>query len=104
MENKINKMKEKTKEFWENNKDIIKEGVAWCLFAGVTFTIGYLAGGSNEKSKIIEKQSKTIQELENICKKQEASYCKSISDGLRHGSSYAGKQMNYRKQHISKVA
>lgn len=104
MENKINKMKDKTKEFWENNKDVIKEGAKWCVYLGVTFTIGYLVYNNQERSKIIEKQSKTIQELKNICKKQDALHCKSISDGLRHGSSYAGKQMNYRKQHLSKVA
>lgn len=103
MENKINKMKDKTKEFWENNKDIII-GFTCGIFVGATITIVFWAGNNNKKNKIIENQSKTIKELKNICKAKDNLNCRAISDGLRHGSPYAGKQMNYRKQQLRKVA
>ena len=94
MENRINEMKDKTKEFWENNKDKIKKGAKWCAYLSV---IGFLVVDNIKKGKRID-------ELTDICNLKDSLYCEAISDGLRHGSSYAGRQMNYRKQLLGKVA
>ncbi len=57
---------------------------------------------SKEKSylEIIKKQKKYINDLEKRHEEKDIIFIEMISDGLRHGSSKAGKHMNDRKLYI----
>lgn len=45
-------------------------------------------------------QRKRIKELENLCEEKDSFFKEMISDGMRHGSSLAGKHMSDRKRYL----
>lgn len=51
---------------------------------------------------IIKTQDKRIKQLERLCYEKDAHFSSLMSDGLRHGSSLAGKYMNDKKQYKEK--
>ena len=48
----------------------------------------------------IEAQSKRIEELEDLAEEKDEFFSHSIGDGLRHGSRWAAKQMNDKKNYL----
>lgn len=64
------------------------------------FAAVYFFGRLQEEkhsSKIIALKNDRINELINLCEEKDSFYKEMISDGLRHGSSKAARQMAYKK-------
>lgn len=98
------------------------------IAAGTVAVIGavaYVANNSHEKDQQLEKNARLTEEnarlsddlvierevsdrlasrvveLENLCDEKDDYFRETISDGLRHGSSLAGKHMADRRQYIN---
>ena len=50
--------------------------------------------------KVVERKDERIKQLEDLCAEKDEYYLSAISDGMRHGSSDAARQMAYRKQYL----
>lgn len=99
-----------------------KKGIAWAAAIGA---IAYVANNSHEKDQLLEKNTRLTEEnaqlsddlvierevsdrlasrvveLENLCYEKDDYFRETISDGLRHGSSLAGKHMADRRQYLN---
>lgn len=88
-------------------------------------TVAYVANNSHEKDQLQEKNARLTEEnaqlsddlvierevsdrlasrvveLENLCDEKDDYFRETISDGLRHGSSLAGKHMADRRQYLN---
>ncbi len=98
------------------------------IAAGTIAVIGavaYVANNSHEKDQLLEKNARLteenaqlsddlvierevsdrlasrVAELENLCDEKDGYFRETISDGLRHGSSLAGKHMADRRQYLN---
>lgn len=98
------------------------------IAAGTVAVIGavaYVANNSHEKDQQLEKNARLTEEntrlsddlvierevsdrlasrvveLENLCDEKDGYFRETISDGLRHGSSLAGKHMADRRQYLN---
>lgn len=98
------------------------------IAAGTVAVIGavaYVANNSHEKDQLLEKNARLTEEnaqlsddlvierevsdrlasrvveLENLCDEKDDYFRETISDGLRHGSSLAGKHMADRRQYLN---
>lgn len=98
------------------------------IVAGTVAAIGavaYVANNSHEKDQLLEKNARLTEEnaqlsddlvierevsdrlasrvveLENLCDEKDDYFRETISDGLRHGSSLAGKHMADRRQYLN---
>lgn len=98
------------------------------IAAGTVAVIGavaYVADNSHEKDQLLEKNARLMEEnaqlsddlvierevsdrlasrvveLENLCDEKDDYFRETISDGLRHGSSLAGKHMADRRQYLN---
>lgn len=98
------------------------------IAAGTVAVIGavaYVANNSHEKDHLLEKNARLTEEnaqlsddlvierevsdrlasrvveLENLCDEKDDYFRETISDGLRHGSSLAGKHMADRRQYLN---
>lgn len=98
------------------------------IAAGAVAVIGavaYVANNSHEKDQLLEKNARLTEEnaqlsddliiecevsdrlasrvveLENLCDEKDDYFRETISDGLRHGSSLAGKHMADRRQYLN---
>ena len=91
------------------------------IAAGTVAVIGavaYVADNSHEKDQLLEKNARLsddlvierevsdrlasrVVELENLCDEKDDYFRETISDGLRHGSSLAGKHMADRRQYLN---
>lgn len=98
------------------------------IAAGTVAVIGavaYVANNSHEKDQLLEKNARLTEEnaqlsddlvierevsdrlasrvveLENLCDEKDGYFRETISDGLRHGSSLAGKHMADRRQYLN---
>lgn len=49
------------------------------------------------------RKNKRIRELENLCKEKDFHFNKLMADGLRHGSSLAGKYMQDKKNYYKNI-
>lgn len=120
-----------TREKVEAIPYIVKEGAAKAvqfvkehkkgIVAGTVAAIGavaYVANNSHEKDQLLEKNARLsddlvierevsdrlasrVVELENLCDEKDDYFRETISDGLRHGSSLAGKHMADRRQYLN---
>ena len=103
----------------EHKKEIVAGTVA------VIGTVAYVANNSHEKDRLLEKNARLTEEnarlsddlvierevsdrlasrvveLENLCDEKDDYFRETISDGLRHGSSLAGKHMADRRQYLN---
>lgn len=103
-------------------KEHKKEIVAWAAVIGA---VAYVANNSHEKDQLLEKNTRLTEEnaqlsddlvierevsdrlasrvveLENLCDEKDDYFRETISDGLRHGSSLAGKHMADRRQYLN---
>lgn len=103
-------------------KEHKKEIVAWAAAIGA---VAYVANNSHEKDQLLEKNTRLTEEnaqlsddlvierevsgrlasrvveLENLCDEKDDYFRETISDGLRHGSSLAGKHMADRRQYLN---
>lgn len=62
-----------------------------------------LFGKSKEIKRLQQEnlqQRKRIKQLENLCEEKDSFFKEMISDGMRHGSSLAGKHMSDRKKYL----
>lgn len=99
-----------------------KKGIAWAAAIGA---VTYVANNSHEKDQLLEKNTRLTEEnaqlsddlvierevsdrlasrvveLENLCDEKDDYFRETISDGLRHGSSLAGKHMADRRQYLN---
>lgn len=99
-----------------------KQIVAWAAAIGA---VAYVANNSHEKDQLLEKNTRLTEEnaqlsddlvierevsgrlasrvveLENLCDEKDGYFRETISDGLRHGSSLAGKHMADRRQYLN---
>ena len=98
------------------------------IVAGTVAAIGavaYVANNSHERDRLLEKNARLTEEnarlsddlvierevsdrlasrvveLENLCDEKDDYFRETISDGLRHGSSLAGKHMADRRQYLN---
>lgn len=61
-----------------------------------------LFGGRDKRDKIkIGMLERRVKELEDLCEEKDSFFSEMISDGLRHGSSIAGKHMADKKKYKS---
>lgn len=96
--------------------------VAWAAAIGA---VAYVANNSHEKDQLLEKNTRLTEEnaqlsddlvierevsdrlasrvveLENLCDEKDDYFQETISDGLRHGSSLAGKHMADQRQYLN---
>lgn len=103
-------------------KEHKKEIVAWAAAIGA---VAYVVNNSYEKDQLLEKNTRLTEEnaqlsddlvierevsdrlasrvveLENLCDEKDDYFRETISDGLRHGSSLAGKHMADRRQYLN---
>lgn len=103
----------------EHKKEFVAGTVA------VIGTVAYVANNSHEKDQLQEKNARLTEEnaqlsddlvierevsdrlasrvveLENLCDEKDDYFRETISDGLRHGSSLAGKHMADRRQYLN---
>lgn len=108
----------KAAQFVKEHKQI----VAWVAAIGA---VAYVANNSHEKDQLLEKNTRLTEEnaqlsddlviecevsdrlasrvveLENLCDEKDDYFRETISDGLRHGSSLAGKHMADRRQYLN---
>ena len=99
-----------------------KKGIDWAAAIGA---VAYVANNSHEKDQLLEKNTRLTEEnaqlsddlvierevsdrlasrvveLENLCDEKDDYFRETISDGLRHGSSLAGKHMADRRQYLN---
>ena len=62
-----------------------------------------LFGGRDKRDKIkIGMLERRVKELEDLCEEKDSFFSAMISDGLRHGSSIAGKHMADKKKYNNK--
>ena len=104
-------------------KEHKKEIAAWTV--AVIGAVAYVANNSHEKDQLLEKNARLTEEnaqlsgdlvierevsdrlasrvveLENLCDEKDDYFRETISDGLRHGSSLAGKHMADRRQYLN---
>ena len=50
--------------------------------------------------KEVARKDNRIKQLEDLCAEKDEYFLSAISDGMRHGSSDAARQMAYRKQYL----
>lgn len=105
---------EEAKTFCREHSVEIAEG-AVMVAAGCACACGVLVYSNNNKSKALAtltkackelmddsiKSHQRIDELADLCHQKDVILCKTMSDGLRHGSSLAAQQMVARKQMLS---
>lgn len=56
--------------------------------------------GRSKKDEEIERLKKRVEELEELAEEKDEFFSHSIGDGLRHGSRWAAKQMNDKKNYL----
>lgn len=108
----------KAAQFVKEHKQI----VAWVAAIGA---VAYVVNNSHEKDQLLEKNTRLTEEnaqlsddlvierevsdrlasrvveLENLCDEKDDYFRETISDGLRHGSSLAGKHIADRRQYLN---
>ncbi len=113
---RLSLMKEKVKGFFsdENNQKKIKNGILILVGIGATTAIVYLykdncrfrnenlklKGTIDNLWKIIDDKNATILDYIDLCERKDEVFNVVMSDGLRHGSPEAAKQMAFKKDYL----
>lgn len=103
--NEANAKLEDAKTFCREHSIEIAEGA---VIVALSCTCGVLLHSSNNKDKVIAALKldnliahRRIDEMVDLCNHKDEIMCKTMSDGLRHGSPVAAQQMVARKQMLS---
>lgn len=103
-----NRVFEKTKGFIsEHRSELIIAGISVVVIAGITICTACKISEMNKimnaqkqcirsLDKVCRAKDVRIEELVNLCGRKDAVFQEMISDGLRHGSSLAGRHMRER--------